>query len=205
MGSGYLLSPLLARWGEPWRVFLGTALQTFFMLAGSFFLAARYGRAAQVLGWTKPRWRFVAQGVRAGIFLFILVSATGILEQMFSRVTPPPQEFTAVLLAASSPAERVAAVLAAVILAPMGEETLFRGVLYRALAGRLGAGAGIIMSALIFGAMHLDLYRLLPLAVGGAGLAFMVRRSGSLWPAVVAHATWNGLMLALVFLVPQAG
>jgi membrane protease YdiL (CAAX protease family) len=57
---------------------------------------------------------------------------------------------------------------------------------------------GIVLSALFFSIMHFDIYRLLPIAAGGAGLAYLYERTGNIWTNIIAHAVWNGVMIALI-------
>lgn len=46
--------------------------------------------------------------------------------------------------------------------------------------------------------MHRDLFRLIPIAVGGIGLAYIFERTKSLWASIFAHSTWNTVMLLLM-------
>ncbi len=82
---------------------------------------------------------------------------------------------------------------AVVVLAPLGEEALFRGVLFSSLSSRWGYAIGTVTSAAVFGLAHLDLSLLLPLGVAGLVLNELYRRTGSLVTSTVAHATLNGL------------
>ena len=83
-------------------------------------------------------------------------------------------------------------VLAAVAgLTPLGEELFFRGVVQRSLARRGYPLAGIAVGALLFGVAHGDwLYGGAALVLG-LGLGVLVHASGSLLPALLAHATNN--------------
>lgn len=84
-----------------------------------------------------------------------------------------------------------------VVLAPIGEELLFRGVLLRAL-GDYGDGTCIFLSGLMFGLFHLNLYQIFYAAVLGAFFAWLVRRTGLLRCAVIFHILIN--LLGLVAL-----
>jgi len=83
-------------------------------------------------------------------------------------------------------------VLAATCLAaPLAEEVIFRGVLARTLATKLHAGLAIAISALAFGAFHLNLAQGIPAAVLGAAFAFITLRADSILPTIVGHALNN--------------
>jgi membrane protease YdiL (CAAX protease family) len=85
----------------------------------------------------------------------------------------------------------VVLVLIVVIGAPIVEELFYRGLLLRAMQRRWGAGIGIVGTALVFGAIHLQPYDLLPLALAGLLFSVLAHRSGRLGPAVFAHMAFN--------------
>jgi uncharacterized protein len=97
-------------------------------------------------------------------------------------------------------------VICAVIGAPLVEELFFRGLLLPVVAKRWGATAGVIISSLAFGAMHVQttaassVYTVTLTALIGAVLAIIRLRTGRLGPAIVAHVMINGLGLALAAL-----
>ena len=79
------------------------------------------------------------------------------------------------------------------MLAPLFEETVFRGVLLPVLGRSFGRGWGVFASALVFAVAHLSIGELPPLFVLGLGLALLRLSSGRLLPCVVMHALWNGV------------
>ncbi|MEY4359086.1 MAG: hypothetical protein RLZZ631_572 [Cyanobacteriota bacterium] len=81
----------------------------------------------------------------------------------------------------------------AVVLAPLFEETIFRGALLPVAARKLGPVGGVLLSALIFAVAHLSLGELLPLLVLGIGLGWLRWSSGRLGSCVLMHALWNAL------------
>ena len=96
----------------------------------------------------------------------------------------------------SEPWHLVLLVVALVVLAPLGEELLFRGLLLRGLVRRLRFWPAAIVSSLAFGAAHLDAYLMWPRAISlvltGIALALIYRRWGY-WSSVAAHATVNAI------------
>jgi membrane protease YdiL (CAAX protease family) len=71
------------------------------------------------------------------------------------------------------------------------EEILFRGFVLRGLENRFGGRSAVIWSAVLFGAFHFDLYRLVPTTVLGLILGWVAWRTGRLWPSMVIHVTNN--------------
>lgn len=80
-----------------------------------------------------------------------------------------------------------------VILAPLAEEALFRGILFGTLSRRWGFWWGSLASAAIFGLAHLDLSLLIPLALAGFIFNLLYHRTHSMIPSTVAHATLNAV------------
>jgi membrane protease YdiL (CAAX protease family) len=87
--------------------------------------------------------------------------------------------------------------LAGAILAPIVEEVLFRGLLQKSLSHKLPIWAAIGISALIFGAMHLDLYAFPILALMGAIFGVLYHLTGSLRVTILAHLINNSAALLL--------
>lgn len=83
------------------------------------------------------------------------------------------------------------------LVAPLLEEILFRGLLQNALSKRLPAWAAIALSALVFGAMHMDLYAMPPLVLMGAIFGVIYHLTGSLRVTIVLHMINNAAALAL--------
>ena len=81
--------------------------------------------------------------------------------------------------------------LVAVVMAPVFEEIVFRGFLFRGFANSWGWVWGALASAAIFGAAHLQLDVFLPLAALGFVLAWAYKKTGSLWTCITMHALFN--------------
>jgi membrane protease YdiL (CAAX protease family) len=84
-----------------------------------------------------------------------------------------------------------------IVWAPLVEEIAFRGVLYGTLRTRMGVGPAALLSAAIFALVHG--YGAIGLAsVFWSGLiwALAYERTGSLWPATLAHGVNNLIVTA---------
>ena len=99
-------------------------------------------------------------------------------------------------LATAGPALAGIIVIRACVLAALGEEALFRGVLYTWLRQRLPASAAIPVSAAAFAAIH-GFPAVLPLAfLLGLGFGWVRERSGSTLPTIIVHAVHNAGLIA---------
>jgi membrane protease YdiL (CAAX protease family) len=98
-----------------------------------------------------------------------------------------------------------ALLLAFIVLAPLGEETLFRGFFYHGIAvSRAGPIVAIIVSTVAFALMHVqyDWYGILGVAAIGLYLGVVRYRAGSLFLTMLLHAVGN-LVATLELIVQQ--
>lgn len=183
-------------------MFAGTLLQTGLLVGFSFYIATiRHGHSLYDLGFIPGGfWSAISQGVRWGVTLCFLVLLLGMVITALFPMEPESQDFAKIMMMVKSPRELLIPIIMGVVLAPIGEEIYFRGFFYPALRARWGVGKGIFMTSLFFALMHLDLYRLIPIAAGGAGLAYLYERTGNIWVNIIAHAVWNAIMIGLMII-----
>ena len=75
------------------------------------------------------------------------------------------------------------------------EELLFRGYVQRQAERGGGIVFGLLFSGIVFGLYHLRLSQAIPLCALGIYLAWLVWRTGSLWPAIVVHFSNNAIAI----------
>jgi membrane protease YdiL (CAAX protease family) len=80
-----------------------------------------------------------------------------------------------------------------VIVAPLTEEYLFRGLILRGFLQHHSAKWAIAISALLFGLFHLNPWQFFPATIAGLLLGWLTLETGTLWPAILTHAANNGL------------
>ncbi|MGL4400460.1 MAG: lysostaphin resistance A-like protein [Luteolibacter sp.] len=84
------------------------------------------------------------------------------------------------------------AIISACLLAPLAEELLYRGVLFRSLWNRIGAGPGAVISAAVFAVLHFyDGYGLASVWIFGFSCALLYAGTGSLATVIVLHVLYN--------------
>jgi len=92
-------------------------------------------------------------------------------------------------------------ILAAVVLAPLVEEVMFRGLLYLPLRTKFGpVTAGVIVAA-VFAAVHMYAAGAGHFFILGLMLVWLVEATGTLWTPVLVHCLYNGLMIALTIIL----
>jgi len=181
-------SPLL---GLVWSQAFALLLPAFVAAAGSNLNPARALLLAR-----RPALSAMALAPLIGAAAFL---GAGALMQLTSILLPASwlEIFDISRLFERPPLERAALSVAAATMAPFCEEVAFRGWLLTALRTRHSTSAAVILSGLLFAVMHLDPVRFSALVALGVLYAWLTWRAGSVWPAVIAHATNNGLGLAL--------
>jgi CAAX protease family protein len=191
--------------------FLATGVAELVTLAAIIlWMRARHPGWLRVVGLPKLAGvpRETAIGVLSGLgLLFALgIVVTNVVEPLFKAATGHAVE----------PADQigndihgwgaVAFVVAVVVIAPVTEELLFRGLLFRAVRDRYGFVLGAIVSAVFFGLLHsgagpLADVVLLQVSIGlfGVGLAAVYEWRGALVANVAAHAVFNLVTVLVVF------
>jgi membrane protease YdiL (CAAX protease family) len=96
---------------------------------------------------------------------------------------------------------QIAAVLLAVVWAPLAEESMFRGLLFPGLAARLRWVMGALIGAFIFAVIHPQGWAAVPAIMAIALAASMLRLvRGSLIAPMALHAMNNGTLVAMLIL-----
>jgi membrane protease YdiL (CAAX protease family) len=165
----------------------------------SFRLGGRVGRQSLLLAWLLP--------VVVGFIAYGIAWSTGIAQWA------PPAE--GVLASVASPFVRMAACLGVALtigqlyssITAAGEELGWRGYMLTRLVTVLGPW-GLPVSGVIWGLWHVPLILsgiyatgpnrwasallfLVSITAAGVVIGWLRLRSGSVWPAVLAHASWN--------------
>lgn len=100
---------------------------------------------------------------------------------------------------------RVYFVFLALMLAPVAEELLFRGVLLPALSRRFGIGAAIVISSALFALMHMHVPGLVPLFLLSIALSVAYIYTQSIIVPIVMHLIFNSISLFAMTITLQAG
>ena len=85
------------------------------------------------------------------------------------------------------------------------EELLCRGPLLSGLKRSLGPVAAVLISAFLFAALHGSPQRFFAQGALGIVLAVLVLRSGSIFPAMILHALYNGTLVVVMSIALQHG
>ncbi len=188
--------------GSLWPELLAYVLQILcFLLLPLLVVMGKYRLPGAALGWGWPARRQVLTALLWGLGLYLLnLLLTTVVMELLPKDLARPQSVTLLLDQTDGFAQWVLLALLIVFLAPLAEECLFRAFLFPAFCARLGRWLGLLVSAILFAGLHLNLVAFLPLFVGGLGFGLLYERQGSLLCNAIAHTVWNGASLALYVL-----
>lgn len=150
--------------------------------------------AAVGLRGASGRWLLIGAGV--GLLAWLINRGVVVLYVWITGDASNPQAGMSDTATGGSAGQFALLVLLGGLIAPFGEELLFRGTLYTWLR-RWGVVLATVVSAGVFGLFH-GVNVVLPAAVVlGVMCALLLERSGSILPAVIAHAVNNALIFVL--------
>jgi membrane protease YdiL (CAAX protease family) len=142
------------------------------------------------------RWVDIPMGLAAGVVTQLVVIPLLYLPALrLTDLDPDDLSSAARELTdkANDPVGVALLVLIVVVMAPIIEEVFFRGLFQRAAIRRFGGAWGVVLPALVFGAVHLQLLQLPALVVFGLVAGVLTYRTDRLGPAIWAHVGFNGI------------
>lgn len=193
-----------ARLGTQWLLLL---VPLWPLVRGVKFSAWR-----EQIGWHAPRgvWREVGAGILAYfaalplLFLAIAIAYIVLVVQaaMAGKHMTPPENPVHEIIGGASSGVLVLLFTLAVVWAPIVEESIFRGAIFRQLRARMGLLLAAGISAVAFGTMHAyPLPLLLPVITLGFTFALTREWRGSLVAPMVGHFLHNATLLTLAIMV----
>ncbi len=145
------------------------------------------------------------------VIYFVTLMIAGAVSLLISNFIPgynPSQEQQVGYGGVSHWYEYLAAFLGLVIIPPIIEEVLVRGYLLGKFRKLMKTWMAVILSAVIFGGLHLGLGFTEDLqwnvaivtTILGISLAILRVKSGSLWPSIALHMVQNGIAFYVLFI-----
>ena len=159
----------------------------------------------EAFGFGNNRRRAVMLGViLACIFLPLgmglqWLSAQVMVHLPHLQLKPHEQEAVQTLEMAVTWFNRLALAVVTIVLAPVAEEMLFRGILYPAIKQAGFPRLALWGTAVIFAAIHLNLVTFVPLLVLAVGLSVLYERTDNLLGPITAHALFNAMNFVILY------
>lgn len=160
--------------------------------------------------WLGLRWRqwpwVLLIGPGTVILMWMVfggLQALGYMKWIESFGVESMQDTVKLLKTATDPMVLILMAVAAVLVAPVCEEIVFRGYLYPVAKKYAGPWVAALCSGLIFAAAHGSLAALLPLFIFGIVLAVIYEKTGSIWAPMAVHFCFNGATVAIQSILRQ--
>ena len=155
----------------------------------------------QLLGLTTPR---VSRTVGTGLLVGLVVVPLALLLNYFSaeliklmHMTPEDQPTIKVLQLTSGWGQRICFGVAAILVAPVVEEVLFRGILYPTIKQMGFPRLAIYGTSLLFAAIHANLMTFIPLTFFALVLIALYEKTDNLLAPITAHCFFNSVNFSL--------
>lgn len=129
-----------------------------------------------------------------------LIFLADVVTQRLLRSPPQKQAIVEMFSESTTLEQRILIIVLAVSLAPIAEEFIFRFFIYGVARRYFGRIIGVLVSALLFAAVHAHLPSFAPLFVLGSCFAIAYEWTGSILVPMTMHALFNAITLtALAF------
>ena len=110
------------------------------------------------------------------------------------------QEIVRNLRISNNSTELLSAFIMIVLIAPIIEEIIFRGLIYRVFKGLLGPFFGAFISSILFSFVHLNLLSFPYLFIFGILLCLYYEKEKTIITPILMHSILNGIMFSLILI-----
>jgi len=155
-------------------------------------------RPIGVLAWTAGGLPVIYGFFIVGVLVWTLVfqDAWGGGEEQLQEAVRQLRDTSSIWL-------RILILVAAMVVAPIVEEVIFRGFLYAVFKRFSDRFFAAVLSALIFSVIHANIPGLFPLFMLGLAFALAYELSGCLWVPIALHAIFNGIQSLIILFFPE--
>jgi membrane protease YdiL (CAAX protease family) len=138
-------------------------------------------------------------------FLPLLIAASQITQMVTTGLGLKTriQDAIPIFVGEQSAAATIAMIALACLIAPVAEETFFRGFLQPVLRRSLGQRGAIIMVALLFALVHRNLAVFLPIFALGLVLGYLYEKTQSTIASAVAHCMHNAVTTCFLLIIKE--
>ena len=170
-----------------------------------FFLREHRMRWSAAFGFRNDPWRALGWGT---LIVSLFLPAGWLLQSLSARVMsrlhldPVAQSAVEVLRAVHGPGLAAFALLT-IVVAPVAEEMLFRGILYPAIKQAGFPRLALWGTSALFAGIHFNLAAFLPLLVLALLLTWLYEKPDNLLATITAHSLFNTANLVMFFLADE--
>lgn len=218
--SGYAIFQLFGLFKDPEAEFgTGVIVTGGLVMQGGMlviFLAFRQMYRNPNEGPINPRTLSLGRSMALGLFYFLaslpIVYGVGLawggflelLRKFGFEVDLPLQDAVILIQESKSTLGFIGLLLLAVVVAPVVEESVFRGGVYRFCKGKTSIFVSLLISGLVFGLIHFNIQSLPGLVTVGICLGLAYELSGSLRVSIFFHAFFNLNSILWILMIPES-
>jgi len=130
------------------------------------------------------------------VFLWAAHNIIGEINFQLDKVLPPPVWFVELFIKIFENDYGIyGAILKVVIIAPVIEELIFRGIIMHGLMRNYSGFTAVFVSALMFALFHLNPWQFAATFILGILLGILMLRTRNIYLCIIGHAINNGLVL----------
>lgn len=183
-----------------------TALEGAALLTGIYLLAVRRKHIIwRDVGFRPVEERWIKWAIGIALLLIPIVGLIALAIQMLLGLPLENPQLDFLLPQQFNWIGAIGMVLLGGVIIPIAEEAFFRGVLYTWMRQHAPAWMAILLSSIIFGALHGEISVAGATFVMGIILAWFYERSGSLWAPITIHILNNSIKLILLYFLLASG
>jgi sodium transport system permease protein len=150
----------------------------------------------------KPEAKYIIAAVLLGLTARYPIS---LVSEQLSYLFPVPEILNKFDMLSTSigSLSLISSILVIAVLPAVFEEMVFRGVFISLFERKYGTAGLAVVTGIMFGIMHLNIYSLFETAALGVLFGFITLYSGSIFPAVAAHFVNNAVSVTLMKMVSE--
>lgn len=177
-----------------WVALFPTLFELLFLVPVWWFSIRKYHASLKTLGFVNFKFSVLAVGIGMLLVFYLFNGFYALLLRDFGLRMQT--DLTPVLQGLSSPWPLFVTI---VVVAPVVEETFFRGFVFAGLRPRYDWRWAAAMSAALFAAAHMSITFFIPSFILGYLFAYLYQRSNSIWPGMILHVLVNAFALSVVY------
>ena len=178
-----------------WAALVPTLFELLYLIPVWWFSVRKYHASLKTLGFVNFKFSVLAAGLGLLLVYYIFsIFYASLLDDLGLRVQT---DLTPILRRLSTPWPLFATT---VVVAPLVEETFFRGFVFGGLRSRYDWHWAAAISAALFAAAHMQITFFIPAFILGYLFAYLYQRSNSIWPGIIIHIVINALAVTVLYM-----
>lgn len=139
--------------------------------------------------------KFLIPLIMTSVGLTIITSE---IDNVFQSVLPMPEMFVKIMYDSMLGGSIVSSIYLLIIVAPITEELVFRGLMLRSFTKLYSIRKAILLSSLLFAIIHMNPWQMIGAFISGIVLSWWFVKMKTLLPCLIGHAVFNFMPILMV-------